>query len=74
MSVILFSSFPLSRALLISYSEMASIWSQFHLACWVRGIGPIMAMWRGIAFPVRYSGGCSLVPWTITALSLQWAK
>jgi hypothetical protein len=58
MSVILVLSFPLSKALLILYSEIALIWSRFRLACRVRGMGPIMLMLRGAAFPVRGSRGC----------------
>jgi hypothetical protein len=74
MSVILALSSPSSKALLILYTEMALIWSLFHLACRVRGIGPIMAILRGVAFAERGSGGSSLVPWTVTTLSLQSAR
>jgi hypothetical protein len=70
MSVTLVWSFPSSKALLISYSGIALIWTQLHWACRIRGTGPIMAMLRGVVLAERGSRGSSLVPQTITTMSL----
>jgi hypothetical protein len=67
-------AFPSSKALLILYSEVAFIWSRFHLAYRVRGTGPIMAMLRGAAVVERGSRGSLLVPRTVTTLSLVWVR
>jgi hypothetical protein len=71
MPVILALSFPSSKALLILYSEMALIWSLFHLAYSVRGTGPIMVILRGMAFTERDSGGFSLLSQTMIPLLSQ---
>jgi hypothetical protein len=72
--VILVLSFPLSKALLILYSKIALISRGFHLAYWVIGIGPIIAMLSGTTLLERGSRSPLLVPHTISILLLEWAR
>jgi hypothetical protein len=71
MSVILVLSFPLPKALLILYSKIALIWGQFHFGLFGKSTAPIIGIVRYAVLVQRGSGGSSLVPCTITPLSLQ---
>jgi hypothetical protein len=73
-SEMLFASLFWSSTLLISYRDITWICSQLHLAWQVSGIDPIIVILRGVVLMARGSGGSLLVPWTVTALSLQYAR